>query len=350
MASRPSAVSSPVRVALIGAGGIAGEHVKGFLRHADRIRCVAMVDVDAANLQRRLAQYGREGVRSFADWNVMLREMGDAVDAVDICLPHHLHAPAILAAAAAGKHVLCEKPMCMTLAEADQIGDAVARSGITYMSAHNQLFMPVVQHARRMLDAGDLGRAFLVRSQDCFWANWGEGGDPFRGSWRASMKTQGGGVLIDTGYHPTYRLLHLARAKVAAVQAAMGRFRQSIEGEDSAALVVRFEDGTLGEILTSWAFANPHGTHQVHVVGEQGQVFGSGETLYRLPTGAAEPTKTLFEPVNTFEAQMGHFADCLLDGRRPMHGYEEGRAVLELILEATASAEGWQGPARRHPL
>src|SRR4029450_4966900 len=104
--------------------------------------------------------------------------MRDQPTALDICLPHHLHAPAILDAAAAGKHILCEKPMCMSLAEADQIGAAVKKSGVTYMSAHNQLFMPVVQEAKRMIDAGEIGKVYWLRSQDCFTA-----GKPARGKW-----------------------------------------------------------------------------------------------------------------------------------------------------------------------
>src|SRR6202008_4510994 len=107
--------------------------------------------------------------------------------------------------------------------EADRIGDAVNRAGVTYMSAHNQLFMPAVQEAKKMIERGDIGQLYLLRSQDCFWANWG-GGDPFKGSWRASLKTQGGGELIDTGYHPTYRLLHLAGSPAVSVQGQMGRY------------------------------------------------------------------------------------------------------------------------------
>src|SRR5436190_13769663 len=204
----PSKVSGPVRVALIGSGGISGAHAQGFLKHPDKLKCVAMCDVSEANLKSRTAQFEPSGTkaRTFADWKVMLKEMRDEVDAVDICLPHHLHAPAILDAAAAGKHIICEKPMCMSLAEADRIGDAVTKSGVTYMSAHNQLFMPVVQEAKRMIDAGELGKIYWLRSQDCFRAG-GEGANPFAGSWRANLKTQGGGELIDTGYNPSYRLL-----------------------------------------------------------------------------------------------------------------------------------------------
>ena len=162
----------PIRVAFIGAGGISGAHGKAFLDHPDRLRCVALCDVSDANLKSRSEQLAPTGVkpRAFSDWKVMLSEMRDEIDAVDICLPHHLHAAAIVDAAGAGKHILCEKPMCMTLAQADQIADAVKRAGVTYMSAHNQLFMPVVQEAKRRIDAGDIGRVLWLRSQDCFRA------------------------------------------------------------------------------------------------------------------------------------------------------------------------------------
>jgi len=335
-------VDGIVRVALIGSGGIAAAHVNGFKKHADKIKCVAMVDVSEDNLKKRQEQYG-QSVRTFGDWKVMLKEMKGEIDAVDICLPHHLHGPAILDACAAGKHVLCEKPMCMSLAEADQIAQAVKTSGVTYMSGHNQLFMPVVQEAKRMIDAGEIGRVLWLRSQDCFKA----GGDAghVNWNWRADKKTQGGGELIDTGYHPSYRLLHLAGAKVEKIVCTMGRYVQPIEGEDTASVQVRFENGAIGEILTSWAFANPYGSNQIHVIGEKGQIFGSENALNFLPKGFTEPAKRTFEAVATFEAQMGHFADCLKEGKRPIHSVEEGRAVLELILKASECAEGWQGCA-----
>jgi predicted dehydrogenase len=233
--------------------------------------------------------------------------------------------------------------MCMSLAEADQIAAAVKKAGVTYMSAHNQLFMPVVQEAKRLIEAGEIGKVLWLRSQDCFRAG-GEGGNPFKGSWRADLKTQGGGELIDTGYHPSYRLLYLAGSPAVSIHGQMGRYVQQIEGEDTASVQVRFASGAIGEILTSWAFPLPYGTHHIHVMGERGQIFGSDNTLYHLPKGATEPTKRTFDAVDTFEAEISHFADCLRQGKRPIHGVEEGRAVLELILNASKNADGWQKP------
>ncbi|MEA2710474.1 MAG: hypothetical protein QOF78_3075, partial [Phycisphaerales bacterium] len=205
-------------------------------------------------------------------------------------------------------------------------------------------FMPVVQEAKRMIDAGEIGRVFWLRSQDCFRAG-GEGGNPFQGSWRASLKTQGGGELIDTGYHPSYRLLYLAGAPAQSIHGQMGRFVQKIEGEDCASVQIRFANGVIGEILTSWAFPLPYGTHHIHVMGDKGELFGSDNTLYHLPRGGKEPTKREFPATDTFTEEIGHFADCLREGKRPIHSVEEGRAVLELILNATKSSDGWQHTA-----
>src|SRR5262249_48203164 len=162
--------------------------------------CVALCDIRPEAMEARAKQLGYEP-RRYANWKTMLKELAGEVDAVDICLPHHLHGEAILDACAAGLHVLCEKPMCISLKEGDGIAKAVKRVGVTYMSAHNQLFMPVVREAKAMIDDGAIGRVRWMRSQDCFQVPLGEK-NPFKGTWRSKVKTQGGGELIDTGYHP----------------------------------------------------------------------------------------------------------------------------------------------------
>ncbi len=234
-------MQNKIKLALIGTGGISHAHVSGILAHQDKIECVAMCDVVESNLEARAKQLGYEPKR-FSDWKKMLEVMGSEIDAVDICLPHHLHAPAILDAAAAGKHILCEKPMCMTLEEADKIVDAVKKAGVIYMSAHNQLFTPAVREIKRLMDSGAVGKVRWIRSQDCFII-----GNPagMRNSWRANLKTQGGGELIDTGYHPTYRLLYLGGGDIAEVRGTMGRFWLKMEGEDTASVQVRFKNGII---------------------------------------------------------------------------------------------------------
>jgi predicted dehydrogenase len=127
----------------------------------------------------------------------------------------------------------------------------------------------------------------------------------------------------------------------------MGRYTQNIEGEDTASVTIRFANGAIGEILTSWSFALPFGTHQIHMIGEKGQIFGSENTLYVLRAGATEPEKQTFPEVHTITEELIHFAQCLAEGARPIHSVEEGRAVLELILRAGQSANGWQETAMK---
>jgi predicted dehydrogenase len=335
-------MSDKVKLAIIGAGGISHMHANGLLKHQDKIECVALCDVSEKNLDDRSKQLGNNPKR-FSDWKKMLAEMGKGIDAVDICLPHHLHAPAIFDAAAAGKHILCEKPMCINLEEADRIVAAVKKAGIIYMSAHNQLFTPALKEMKRMIDAGELGKVYWVRSQDCFILD----SKVLKGQWRSQVKTQGGGELIDTGYHPTYRLLYLAGGDIAAIRGTMSRFSQEIEGEDTASVQVRFNNGVIGEIFTSWSLNRPYGTHEVHVVGEKGEVFGTGSVVYNLPRGADKPTEKNLPEVQTFDDQMACFADCIRNGTKPPHGPEEGRAVLQIILKASESAEGWQETANK---
>ena len=338
--TQPNSTQKKLNVALLGAGGIAGVHVKGILAHEDKLECTALCDVSDAALALRAAQLGNDPAR-YHDWNTLFAEQHD-LDAVIIALPHQFHAPAILAAAAAGKHILCEKPMCMTLAEADEILAAVKRSGVLYMSAHNQLFTPVVREAKRLLDDGLIGQLRWLRTQDCFVS----GATSMRGTWRGSVASQGGGELIDTGYHPSYLLLYLAGAPLAEVKGSMSRFHMQIEGEDTASVQVRFQNGVLGEVLTSWAMPLPYGTHKLHLVGDKGELFGSDNILYYRPTGFAEPAERILPAVeSTFSEEIGYFADCVQSGSRPLHGAEDGRAVLELILKTTQSAEGWQETA-----
>ena len=329
-----------VNLAIIGCGGISGAHARGLLAQKDKVNCVALCDISEANLKARSEQLG--GVEAqYNDWNLMLADMGDKIDGVIICLPHHLHAPVILDVVKAGKHILCEKPMCINLEEGDRIVKAVRESGIIYMSAHNQLFMESVQEAKRRIEAGEIGRVQWIRSQDCFVAGGGNA-NPFKGTWRSSLKSQGGGELIDTGYHPTYRLLYLAGADVVGVRGTMNRFLQAIEGEDTASVQVRFANGVIGEILTSWAMDLPYGTHHIHVLGDKGQLLGSGNDLYQILKGQTAPEKIELPSSDQFERQVSHFADCLLGKAKPIHGPEEGAETLKIILKAAEDAEGWQ--------
>lgn len=315
-------------IGLVGAGGIAGAHVAGIRRHPDLVRLAAVADPVTANAERRR---GDDDAAVYADYADLLAD--PAVDAVDICLPHHLHKDAIVAAADAGKHVLCEKPLCLTLDEAAEIDAAVRRNGVTVMCAHNQLFVPGVRRARELLDEGVLGDVYAVRITEAFRNEF----TPESMGWRAVAATAGGGELIDTGYHPTYLMLHLAGSEPSEVTAMLSRHRLDfMDGEDSADLLVRFADGTAASIETSWAYAGVNPGEKAVVVGERGAL-RVRENSVTLLLRDAEPVEEVFEPVHDFAAEIEHFARSLREGERPVHTHVDGTRVLAVILAAYES-------------
>jgi predicted dehydrogenase len=321
--------ATPIRIGLIGAGGIAVAHVAGYRHNPDTVVFAAVADPMTGNAERLAAPFG---ARVYSDYETMLAEAD--IDAVDICLPHHLHKDAIVAAARAGKHVLCEKPLCLTADEAIEVSDAVAASGITVMCAHNQLFQPAVARAKELVDSGVLGTVYGVRTTDSFFNDF----NPENMGWRANVATSGGGELIDTGYHPAYLLLHLASGVPTEAVAMLSTHRLTfMEGEDSAQVLVRFDNGVVGTITTSWAYQAPGNTERFSVVGELGSLHSDGASLSYQLRGAEEVTLE-FEPVHEFAAEIAHFANCLINGTRPLHTYKEGIEVLGIILAAYESA------------
>ncbi len=325
-----SQLNAPIRVGLIGTGGIAAAHIQGYRQHPDLIRVVAVSDTREDVVLRLAAE---TGAQAFTDFRDMI-ENGQ-IDAVDICLPHHLHAEAIIAAAEAGKHILCEKPLCLTPEEAARISEAVSRSGVTLMSAHNQLFMPTVAKAKEILDAGVLGQVYEVRTTDSFYNDF----DPNNMGWRAKAATSGGGELIDTGYHPSYLLMYLAGSAPVGVAAMLSTHRLAfMEGEDSAQLLVRFENGVVGQLVTSWAYTPAEGTERFSVVGSEGSLTATANGLtYSVRNG--ETKHLTFDEVDTFSAEIKHFAEALLNGTTPIQDETDGINVLGIILAAYASAE-----------
>ncbi len=288
-----------IGVGIIGAGEIAGAHIRGYLQAVEHARVTALADVDPARAERFIERAGRPEI--FIDYRQMIAS--PLVDAVDICLPHHLHKDAIVAAAEAGKHILCEKPLCLTLEEAEAVTHAVTDAGVTLMCAHNQLFLPTVATARQMVRDGRLGKVYGARTTDIFSLTI----DPDRLGWRARRATSGGGELIDTGYHPTYLLLHLIDSAPVKVAAILSRHRLEIlECEDSASVLIEFADGTVGTIVTSWAY---------------------------------EPAGCTGGETDTYAAEVVDFIACLVEGRRPINTEVEGVNVLKVILGAYASAE-----------
>jgi predicted dehydrogenase len=350
-------------------------HGRAWLEHSARSRLVAVADTSAARAEAVTSLVSGGGVRVYPDLAAMLAD--PEIDAIDICLPHHLHKDAIVAAAGAGKHVLCEKPLCLHLEEAQAIRDAVSKAGVRFMSAHNKLFSPGMAEARRLVKLGTLGRVYVVRTIEA-GQNWGmmtgemplnlpPGESPW--SWRKDPKRAGGGEVLDNGWHAVYCLLALAGSRPVEVSAMLGDYviRQP-EAEDTGILLVRFEDDSIGLCITSWAFADTPPGYEFQVAGERGSIAGTAAKLMlalqdRLPAersfgrtsifdrlpplakagarrlgllGADDPTQTPLG--SSYAAEIGHFLDVVQQGTPCIAGWDEAARTLQVIRGAYRAA------------
>ncbi len=338
-----------LKVGIVGSGWMGHVHARAWQQNAPRGEVVAVADVSPQRAAHLAAECGGREVAIYADLATMLAEA--EIDAVDICLPHHLHTEAILAAARAGKAILCEKPLCTTLDDAVAIRDALEQSGSVFMAAHNQLFQPSLIEARRLLAAGALGRPFVVRSIEAVQnrgfssgsvpRELGSGESPW--AWRADPQRMGGGEVIDTGWHATYRLLALADDRPVEVTAMMDRYAvKQLTVEDTGILLVRFASGSIGEIITSWAFS-PVGAWHFEVAAEHGSLAGGKTRLVHQLHGWPEPvefTKFPDDLPHTFASEVTHFLDVVQRGAVSQASFDHAARVLQLTLAAyTAAAE-----------
>jgi len=336
-----------LKIGLIGCGGITQAHVNGWKGVTSQAEIVAVADVSRENAEARAAQIGTDP-EIVSDYRDLLGDSG--IDAVDIALPHHLHCEAIVAAARAGKHLMTEKPLCLNLEEVAQIAQAVKESGITMMAAHNQLFFPAVQQAKQMIMSGELGRVYMIHSLDCGArraplspnkATWGQPATAESWGWRNDPTKMGGGELIDTGYHPTYRLLFLAGQQPKEVSALLGTYRLPLAAEDTALASITFADGMIGQVFSSWALRGPGAKPALfYIMAEAGQLWGEIDKLYYQPVGFSSPALVEYpgwDYGRSFGAEIKHFVDAIQGGYEPLHSVDEATLTLKVILGAYQS-------------
>lgn len=327
---------------MLGAGNITRVHAAGWLAYPERARITAVADVDRARAQA-FSTANTGGAAAVYD-TVEALVADPEVDTVDICLPHHLHTDAIIAAARAGKAILCEKPLCTTMADAARIREELNEAGVPFMAAHNQLFQPSLLEARRLLTGGFLGAPYFLRSIETFQSRafnpWqtDEGG-PRAWGWRGDLAQSGGGELLDTGYHATYRLLSLANDRPVEVTALLSRFFQrQLKTEDTAIVLVRFASGVVGEIITSWAL-NVVDDRHFEVSAENGTLAGGASYLAHQVYGWPQANRREFPPASAFTAEIGHFIDVVQSGAPNPASLDHAARALQLIKAAYHSAQ-----------
>ena len=335
---------STLRVGLLGAGWMGVVHAQAWRALAPHAELVAVADVSLDRAHHIIQRHTDGRARAVTTWQDLLADPD--IQAVDICLPHHLHIDAILQAAEAGKAILCEKPLCLSLADSARLRDALARTGAPFMAAHNQLFQPSLIEAQRLLATGILGRPAVIRSieagQNRFFQTgqppiaMGAGESSF--AWRADPARSGGGELLDTGWHAVYRLLALANDRPVEVTAMTGRyFVEQVAAEDTGLVLVRFASGVIGEIVTSWAFSLPGGWH-FEVGAERGSLAGSSTRLAHQLHSWPQPAERVNEKVDTYREEIRRFVEVVSGGASNPAPYDQAARVLQVILAAYQAA------------
>lgn len=326
----PAVGAAALGVAVVGAGVAARYHARA-IAEAPGARLVAVARADAARAADTEAAFG---VPCETSYESLLRRPD--VDAVCLCTPSGQHAAQAIAAARAGKHVLVEKPMALTLADADAVTAAARAAGVRLGVAFQRRTEPAYTSLWSALRKGELGRAVLavvalpyVRTQAYY------DDAPWRGTW----VQDGGGVLMNQGIHLVDLLVWLL-GDVEEVEARVATVAHDIEVEDVLAATLRFTSGALGTIAATTCAA-PGFPHRVEVYGTRGgvRVEGDGVAADGAGAGATGIGATAHARL------VADFVSAVREGRDPMVSGEEGRRALAVVLAAYESARTGR-PAR----
>jgi len=337
---------SKSKVALLGAGFIADIHMESYHRFVPDAEVVAVY----ARNQEKAEAFARKHriALAYADLEKVITESG--CDVVDVCVPNFLHFRAVMAAARAGKHVILEKPISLTLEEADGMIAACKEAKVKLMYAEELCFAPKYERVRRLVSENAFGGIYMLKQAE---KHSGPHSD-----WFYDVRQSGGGVIMDMGCHGLawFRWMLGGQPRAISVQAHMqtglihkGRTR----GEENSVVLVEFEGGVIGIAENSWA---KHGGME-----DSAEVYGTGgvcyadlfqgnaaltysEQGYGYAMEKAGSTKgwtfTIFEEAfnQGYPQELKHFIECVREDKQPVVTGEDGRAVLELIYAAYRSA------------
>lgn len=333
-----------VKVGIIGSRFEAEIHAESFRILPDEAEVVAVASPTPGNAEAFARRFGIP--RWFTDYRAMVAEPD--VEMVTIAAPNRLHAQMTADAARLGKHVVCEKPLCLTLEEADAMIDVCRREGVVLLYAEELFFTPKYVKAKRMADEGAFGKVYLVKQHEKHFGP--------HAPWFWDVDQSGGGVFMDMGCHGiAFCYWFLGRPKIQAVLAHMGTYvhGDKSQGEDDCLCVLEFENGSKGVVETSWARRGGM-EDRVEVYGEGGVTYADLHMGNALPTYSeygygyavekAPSTRGWSWPVFEelwnygFPQEMHHFARCVRGKETPQATGEDGRVVLEVLLAGYQSA------------
>lgn len=333
-----------LRLAIVGCGNICQLNAPGYLEHP-RCEVVALCDTDPTRAERRAREWGI-APRIYADYAQLLDD--PAVDAVELLTPTHLHADQIIAALAAGKHVSCQKPMAVSVAEADRIAAAVATARTTFRVTENFLYYPPIVKAKELLEAGVIGEPSLVRIHTTR-ARETVGStlplDPDALVWRRDPARNPGGALYDDGVHK-YATAMYWMGDIGEISAIVGGGEDFLQETPSVAHF-RFKAGNcLGIIDYTYAPHMPirsryyRADEFFEIHGSRGIIWVTrctGELLDLPPVVVIRGTETTSYQVpmdwrTGFDGAARDFVDGLREGRQPAQDVRTATKVLQVPL------------------
>jgi predicted dehydrogenase len=333
-----------VRLAIVGCGNICQLNAPGYLGHP-RCDVVALCDTDRTRSERRAREWGIEP-RIFTDYARLLED--DRIDAVELLTPTYLHAEQVIAAIEAGKHVSCQKPIAVSVAEADRIAAAVAKGRTTFRVTENFLYYPPIVKAKQLLDSGAIGEPSLVRihttrAREIVGQSLEL--DPDALIWRRDPGRNPGGALYDDGVHK-YATAMFWIGDIGEISAIVTRGADFLQEAPSIAMW-RFKDrDCLGLIDYTYApemtirsrYYRADEMFEIH--GSRGIIWVTrctGEMLDLPPVILIRGTETTSYQVPMdwrlgFDGAARDFVDGVLAGRQPAQDVDTARRVLQVSL------------------
>jgi predicted dehydrogenase len=327
---------SRTKIGIIGCGGMARTHASRFEGLEDRMVVSAAVDIDQSRAEAIAALF--PGATATTDYHNIL----DAVDAVLIALPHHLHHPVTLDCLRAGKHVLLEKPMANTEQECLDIIEAAEQADRILMIAYCMRFDPCVVRMKALLDAQTYGECFQLS----IWTEQLTRYDPDH--WASRAATLGGGQLFSHGCHYIDLLLWFMGNPVSGSHIGTNLGTPWMEKEGTSNVIMRFENGALGYHFGTWGARGTRLRYSFHAHCTEGML------EFRLSSDEFEGERLIFHKGGKSEVllsaanakptrnEMMHFLECVETGMEPLTNARdslEGLRVIWRLYQAEEKGE-----------
>lgn len=321
-----------VKWGLVGCGDIARKRVAPALKDLPHCELVAVSRARAELAAAFAAEFGAR--RWYADWRELLADA--EVGAVYVATPVHLHAAQTIAAAEAGRHVLCEKPMALDVAECDRMMSACAANGVRLGVAYYRRFYPVVERIGTIIASGEIGRPAVAQLNAFEWFD-PEPAHPRR--WLVRKELAGGGPMFDFGCHRVEVLLNLFGA-ARRVNGLVANVLFDREVEDTATALFAFDGGPHAVLTVTHAAREPRDT--LDIFGTEGSVRVAALNAGRLHVKTRDGERTESHPPhhNLHQPLIDDFARAVLEGRDPVVDGAVGREVSRLVEEIYRKGKG----------